>query len=400
MDINNSKPVGNSILKKFFMILLSLLILLIPMGFLFSIVDGRETYRNEAVENVSKAWASEQVIGVPELIINKKSLQLEEYNVNAGINTEIRKKGIFKIPVYTADIKLSGTFKNTIGNLQNANAVLSFNVKDVRGFTEAPHFKLGNNVSNTVGDKTYTSNISTSASKIPFEISYKLRGVNSFYVIPAGGVSNLKISGNWANPSFEGSFLPVKKEILADKFSAEWTIPLIAVGTQSVVNNLEVSTIKTGVSLLTPVDNYRMAQRCVKYAFLFLVLTFMSYFVFEITSKDNKRIHPIQYMLIGVSMLIFYLLLTSISEFIPFGLAYTISTLLTIGLIGLYTNYVLVRGKCKTFTVLIVGILSALYIFLYTLLLMQDLSLILGSFLLFIIIASIMYATRNVEWYE
>lgn len=399
MDVNNSKK-ENSKSKKFFTILLSLLVLLIPMGFLFSIVNGRESYRNEAVGSVSKAWASEQVIGEPALTVNKKELELDEYNVNADINTEVRKKGIFKIPVYTADIKVRGTFKNSLGNLQNANAVLSFNVKDVRGFTAAPQFKLANNLSNNVGDKTYTTNISTSASKIPFEITYKLRGVNSFYVIPGGVIANLKITGNWANPSFDGSFLPVKKEISADKFSAEWSIPRIAAGSKSIGSALEISATKTGVSLLTPVDNYRMAQRCVKYAFMFLVLTFMAYFVFEITSKDNKKIHPIQYMLIGVAMLIFYLLLTSISEFLPFGAAYTIATLLTVGLIGLYTNYVLLKGQCKTFTFTITGILLALYVFLYTLLIMQDLSLILGSFMLFIIIAAIMYATRDVEWYE
>jgi len=399
MDINNSKK-GSSKTKKFFTILLSLLVLLIPMGFLYSVVNGRENYRSEAVGSVSKSWASEQIIGEPGLTVNKKQLQLEEYNVNADINTEVRKKGIFKVPVYTAEIKVSGTFKNSIGNLQNANAVLSFDVKDVRGFTAAPQFKLANNISNNVGDKTYITNISTSSSKIPFEINYKLRGVNSFYVIPAGSVSNLKFTGNWANPSFDGSFLPTKKEVSSDKFSAEWAIPHIATGSVPKSSSLESNKLKTGVSLLTPVDNYRMAQRCVKYAFMFLVLTFMAYFVFEITSKDNKKIHPIQYMLIGVAMLIFYLLLTSISEFIPFGFAYTISTLMTVGLIGLYTNYVLLKGKSKTFTYMITGILLALYAFLYTLLIMQDLSLILGSFMLFIIIAAIMYATRDVEWYD
>lgn len=148
-----------------------------------------------------------------------------------------------------------------------------------------------------------------------------------------------------------------------------------------------------------PVDNYRMATRALKYAFLFITLTFLSYFIFELTAQDKKRIHPLQYLMLGGAMLIFYLLLVSISEFAPFAGAYVISAAMTIGLISAYTYFVITKRQNLRFTTIITILLALLYAFLYILLLLQDLALLLGSLGLFVIIAVIMYATRNVDWY-
>ena len=203
-------------------------------------------------------------------------MPLEEYNAEVLINSEIRKKGIFKVPVYTADVKVKGIFKNNLGALKNANAILSFDVSDTKGFVAAPQFKIGTNESKITGDKVYSGVISTTSPTIPFEITYKLRGANSFYFLPTANVNKFKISGNWSNPSFDGDFLPSERNVTSDKFSAEWSIPKIAISR----NSENITIAKAGVSLLTPVDNYRVAQRAVKYAFLFLVLTFIAYFVF------------------------------------------------------------------------------------------------------------------------
>ena len=143
-----------------------------------------------------------------------------------------------------------------------------------------------------------------------------------------------------------------------------------------------------------------MATRALKYAFLFITLTFISYFIFEITESDKKRIHPLQYLLLGAAMLIFYLLLVSISEFMPFGFAYTVAAVMTIAMTSAYTHFVITRGQNVKFSIVITLLLSILYTFLYTLLRLQDLALLLGSLGLFIIIALIMYATRNVDWYN
>lgn len=410
----SEKKVLNNKLKKFYVILFSLIILLIPIAFLFGIINDRESYKEEAIQNIEKSWAKAQILYAPEMILNigkdkknpKQTLKLGDYNVNVNIKTEIRKKGIFKIPVYTADVVASGYFKNPYGTLKKIKSELTFDVTDPKGFIEAPEFRVGNEKFQTVDDNIYIKYLTTNLENIPFEIKYKLRGLNVLSVQPFGTVTKIKINGDWKDPSFEGDFLPTHRSVTSKDFSAEWSIPKIAT-IKTDINDLNTpsiidknNTVVVSVSLLTPVDNYRMATRAVKYAFLFLLLTFVAYYVFEITSQKNNPIHPIQYMLMGGALLIFYLLLTSISEFMPFLLAYIIAGLFTVGLISYYTYFVLTKREDFKFTILISIIMTLLYTFLYTLLVIQDLSLLIGSFILFVIIAAIMYATRNVEWYD
>lgn len=410
----SENKVLNNKLKKFYVILFSLIILLIPIAFLFGIINDRESYKEEAIQNIEKSWAKAQILYAPEMILNigkdkknpKQALKLGDYNVNVNIKTEIRKKGIFKIPVYTADVVARGYFKNPYGTLKNIQSELTFDVTDPKGFIEAPEFRIGNEKFQTVDDNIYIKYLTTNQENIPFEIKYKLRGLNVLSVQPFGTVSKIKINGDWKDPSFEGDFLPTNRSVTNKDFAAEWSIPKIATIKTDIsdLNNPSIidknNTVVVSVSLLTPVDNYRMATRAVKYAFLFLLLTFVAYYVFEITSQKNNPIHPIQYMLMGGALLIFYLLLTSISEFMPFLLAYIIAGLFTVGLISYYTYFVLTKREDFKFTILISVIMTLLYTFLYTLLVIQDLSLLIGSFILFVIIAAIMYATRNVEWYD
>lgn len=383
----------NSMLKKFWTIVSTLLVLLIPLAFLFGIVDDRINYKGEAENTIKQSWAASQVIAVPVMStgVDKtyKTFNLKDYNADIKINTEIRKKGIFKIPVYTADVDLKGTFiKN--GELNNTPVKLSFDVTDTKGLTDLPEFKILNQALVKSYEKSITKSLTTKSDEIPFEIKYKVRGINDIYVMPLGQFNKVKISGNWGNPSFTGDFLPTQREVLKDSFNAQWSIPKIAAGTAS----------RLGVSLLVPVDNYKMATRALKYAFLFLSLTFLAYFIFEITSKKDEKIHPLQYMMIGGSLLVFYLLLVAISEFTPFWTAYVISALMTIVLIYLYTRHVLIKCCNSRFSKLIAGILILLYTYLYTLLKLQDLSLIIGSVGLFAAVAVTMFATKDVKWYE
>lgn len=403
----------NNKLKKFYIILFSLIILLIPVAFLFGIINDRESYKNEAVSKIEKSWAKAQLLNAPEMQINigndkknpQKILNLAQYDVSVNIKTGTRKKGIFKIPVYTASVILKGKFKNPYGYLNNTKSELSFNVTDSKGFIANPQFKIGDEDFNSVDNNVYVKYLTTRADSIPFEIRYNLRGLNMLSVEPAGTTSNISIYGDWANPSFEGEFLPAKHKITNKNFMAEWSIPKIATlkpdkKQDNAIYDILNDEVKVSVSLLTPVDNYRMATRAVKYAFLFILLTFVAYYVFEIASKKKEPIHPIQYLLIGGALLIFYLLLTSISEFLPFWTAYIISVLSTIGVISSYTYFVLTKKENMRFTILISLIMLLLYTFLYTLLVIQDLSLLIGSFILFFVIAIIMYATRNVDWYD
>ena len=397
-------------IKKIGAIIITLLVLLIPAAFMFNIIHDRKIYRNDAINAVSSSWAKMQILMAPEMSFTKKDeqnktiteyLTLNNYNADIKINTEIRQKGIFKIPVYTADVTLTGDFINNFGNLAGKDIKIYFNVSDSTGFIKEPSFKINKEQPITVHETEYITQINSKAENIPFEIKYTIRGINEIYATPFGQNNNIKISGNWKDPSFEGSFLPSSREITNHGFSAEWTIPGIAASSFKDNGTFIAKTSpKAGVSLIIPVDNYRMTERILKYAFLFLSLTFLSYFIFEITSKEDRRIHPVQYAMLGGAMLIFYMLLLSLSEFIPFLSAYIISAIMIICLVTLYTYFIITKKESIGFAALIAAIMAILYSFLYILLTLQDFALLIGSLGLFMVISAIMYLTRNVNWYN
>lgn len=389
--------------KKFLTILGTSLLLLIPIGFLSVIISDRTNYRDEAVQNVIQSWAGAQTIGVPTMSFNVqnekketvvKKLGLGNYNTDVVIKTEIRKKGIFKVPVYTAEVSQKGDFTNQYGDLSNQSITTAINITDARGFVTEPTFKINNAEPQKIQDSKYATLLKTSAKTIPFEITYKIKGLNEINVVLGGLSNNVSIKGNWKDPSFEGDFLPTEREVTNKDFNAVWSVPKIALSQDSnAPSNIRVS-------LLVPVDSYSMADRALKYGYLLLTLTFLGYFIFEITSKENKRVHPIQYCLLGAAILIFYLLLVSISELLTFNLAYLLSAIMVIGLILVYTYFVITKKKGLGFSIGITTLLALLYTFFYVLLMLQDIALFVGSIGLFIIIATMMYLTRNVNWYS
>ena len=386
--------------KKFLTILGTSLLLLIPIGFMSGIIHDRTSYRDEAVSKVAQSWAGSQTIASPTMsftIINDKKveeikeLELNNYEANVVIKTEVRKKGIFKVPVYTAEVSQKGDFNNKYGNLAGKEISTAIGLSDSRGFVTEPTFKINGETAN-VQDIVCKKVLNTSAKTIPFEITYKIKGLNDINVALGGYSNKVAIQGNWKDPEFKGDFLPTEREVTNKDFSANWSVPKIALskGAPSVIT----------VSLLIPVDSYSMADRSLKYGFLLLTLTFLGYFIFEITSKEKKKVHPIQYCLLGAAILMFYLLLVSISELLTFNLAYLISALMVMGMVLTYTYFVITKKKSLGFSIGITALMGLLYGFFYVLLMLQDIALFAGSIGLFFIIAVIMYLTRNVNWYN
>lgn len=396
----NEKNKGvDSKAKKFLTILGTSLLLLIPIGFMSGIIHDRINYREEAVTKVAQSWADSQVIGIPSMSFKTTNAKKEEvtneltlnnYETTVNINTEVRKKGIFKVPVYTAEVTQKGDFENKYGDLSSKQISIRTNISDSRGFVTEPSFKINNGEIKKTQDVAYTTSLKTNAKNIPFEISYKIKGLNDISVKLGGNSNKVSIQGNWKDPEFKGDFLPTEREVTNKDFSAKWSVPRIAL-TQSPV---------VAVSLLVPVDSYSMADRALKYGFLLLTLTFLGYFIFEITSKEKRKVHPIQYCLLGAAILIFYLLLVSISELLTFNLAYLISALMVMGLILTYTYFVITKKQSIGFSFGITALIGLLYAFFYVLLMLQDIALFAGSLGLFVIIAAIMYLTRNVNWYN
>ncbi|HSY61648.1 MAG TPA: cell envelope integrity protein CreD, partial [Cytophaga sp.] len=220
--------------------------------------------------------------------------------------------------------------------------------------------------------------------------------------------TSVTLHSAWGNPSFEGYFLPDSSIITDTSTYATWKIlqlnrnyPQYGLGAfireseQAAGLQEGQSDSSFGVRLMLPVDEYQKTNRSAKYAIMFILLTIVSFFFVEIINK--KRVHPIQYLLIGFGIVLFYILLLSISEHLNFDSAYWISCAGIVLLIGAYTQSIFKRIKI---TLLISGILLILYVFFYALLQLQNYSLLMGSIGLFIILGATMYLTRNIDWYK
>lgn len=443
------KKMNWRVLVKAGIIMVLLLLLLIPVAFVNGIISGRLNYKAEALSKITKSWGEKLVIAAP--VLNVSAVQVTEnkdkeksystkyfkytptvLDVKTQIKPQVRYIGIFKTPVFTADIKMTGSFIKPETGLSSQKQYLSLEINDLKGISSSPQvtidgkklefapltqftpLSINDRVSREHIDsfayKSYSTypekenlkilgtQIETSKKEIPFEIEFSIKGSGSINFVPVAKQNRFEISSDWTSPNFSGSFLPDTKEISSKGFNAVWNINYLASGIASQIQGQDVSSSMFKTTLLFPVDNYRNAERAVKYAVLFIALTFLVCFVFEITR--SKPIHPFQYALVGLAMAVFYLLLISLSEFIAFGFAYFIAALATVVLLTLYTRYAIIKESAPKQMAFVAFILSFLYAYLYTLLQLEDLSLILGSVGLFAGIAAAMYATRNINWYE
>ena len=235
---------------------------------------------------------------------------------------------------------------------------------------------------------------------IPFSLTLRLNGSKGIRFAPVGMATEANIAAAWPDPSFSGAFLPTKSDIADSGFAASWNVSYYGRAypqkwTESSApagERIHESTF--GVSLLTMVDQYRTVERALKYAILFIVLAFGGFFLFEVMTR--VRIHPVQYVLVGATLCLFYLLLLAISEFAGFGVAYLAGATASALLIGVYIAGILRSGARGGITALALG---GVYGFLYVVLQLEDYSLLIGSAGLFTVLAAIMLATRKTDWY-
>jgi inner membrane protein len=229
-----------------------------------------------------------------------------------------------------------------------------------------------------------------------FTIDMDLAGTEQLSVAPVGDSNHVELSSTWRSPLFAGRFLPRTREVGGNGFSAAWDVSSLATGTQVQMESNPVKPIDLmNVSLLTPIDPYKLSDRATKYGILFVVLTFGGFFLFEMMKE--LPIHPVQYLLVGFGLAIFFLLLVSFSEHMAFALSYLIASAACIGLLTFYLSHVL---RSVTRGVAFGGMLTALYGAVYGLLISEDNALILGSLMLFAVLAVVMVVTRKVDWYK
>jgi len=231
---------------------------------------------------------------------------------------------------------------------------------------------------------------------IPFGMRAIIKGSEELRFIPLSGNSNYEIKSSWPSPSFDGSVLPDERKVSDSGFTAQWKFNKANLPFGTILKDINTTDldINFGITLLQPADQYAKTERCVKYAILFIGLTFGLFFIVEITQK--KPVHPLQYILIGLALVIFYTLLLSFSEFIHFDIAYLISSLAVITMITLYAKQLF--GNWRS-AMLAGGIITLQYSFIFVLIRLEDTALLVGSIGLFIVLGLVMYASRKIDWY-
>jgi inner membrane protein len=433
---------GQSIRKSPFVRILAIgflvLLMHIPTGMIQGVIGERQATKREAVEEVTGKWGRSQSIVGPSITVpfvtrwkeqNKDgetktrseiryaTFLPESLHSSGKIDSEVRYRGIFKVPVYRMTLSVSGLFAKPdlsqwripAEDILWDRAYLSIGISDVRAITnratllwneEQVDFLPGSGEGSPKNPGIHADlKHRLGADSLKFAFTLNLNGSEAALFAPFGKETRVDLASNWSDPSFQGSWLPAQRTVTQDGFKATWTIPFLGrnypqkwTSTEGIENSIPRSLF--GVSLISPVDHYRMAERSVKYVTLFLALTFVTLWLFEVLAK--VRIHLVQYLLVGAGMCLFYLLELSFAEHIGFNAAYVVASFAIVAMVSTYCVAVLKSASRAT----IVGtVVVMLYGYLYVLLRDQDYALLVGAVGLFVVLAIIMYLTRKVDWY-
>jgi inner membrane protein len=232
-----------------------------------------------------------------------------------------------------------------------------------------------------------------------FSFEMHLQGGRSLGFVPLGGETRVQLASSWPSPSFDGAFLPSERTVGEEGFSAQWTVLSLnrSYGQKWLrgqVDSYPLLDSVFSVQLMIPVDTYMKSLRSVKYGILFVLLPFLIFFLFEVSG--SRRVHPFQYLLVGLAVCLFYLLLVSVSEHISFDWTYLLASVVTTALITFYSSAVLAAWRRAWIMSLV---LASGYLFLYAALKSEDYALLIGSLGLFVILAGVMLLTRSIDWY-
>lgn len=428
---------NGSITSKLIALAILVIISFVASLFVLGVVQERESRQTDAIGKTSEQWSNSQLISGPVLtvpvesvvvtaagepMVNTSTLVLlpKELQYDAEIVSQVLTRGIYDIPVYTATVHGSGSFDLSAAEQTLTEgtkvlwhkAVVSVNISDTRGIVSTFDISWNDTSYQFMPASEFTLldesgvhavvSVDPTQPKHSFDFVMPLKGSEKVMFLPLGENTKLSMSSDWVAPSFQGAFLPTERSLTADGFSAEWEVasygknlPQSWVSGESVVNEELLLSKSFGVSLFEEVGFYTMVDRSAKYAILFICLTFLTFFLYEVLS--GLRIHPVQYLLVGFALALFYLLLLSFSEVIGFLPAYFTSVLATTTLVTGYSFSVL-HAKGRAFS--ITALLLTLYTYLYILLQLESLSLLFGSVLLFAVLAITMYITRNLDWYS
>lgn len=440
--------------------------LLIPRSFLSDIINERLGWRQQAYASIAQSWPGEQTLAGPVLVVpykltynvKEKIIDVDKSNqtdvknaqtnpteivqkeivkevtledklyvipkqltVNGNVDSSIRYRGIYGVPIYNSTLKVQGefNFKPIVELIERNKGVkidwgkphLSVLVKDQRGISAPPVLLWGNNKitfqPGTGLAKAENGMFATlpvinpeQGQGLAFAFEMELKGMRSINFAPLSDDTVISLSSNWASPSFTGQLLPDSRDVNAQGFSAQWRVSSFSFNISGGMDAcrkgecFKLTEKAVGFEMVQPVDIYQQSERSIKYAFLFITLTFVVLILLELLKK--LRIHPIQYSLVGMALLVFYLLLISLAEHIAFFYAYSIGAIASTALLTLYFGGILRSSKLG----LLLGAgLSTLYSVLYVILQAEETALLLGSVLIFAVLSLLMLLTRHLDWY-
>jgi len=407
------------------------LALMIPASLITGVIREREMTRNNAIKDVSEKWGGSQTLAGPILTVPFKSYvkdkdgnviqQIQnahflpdELLIDGVMQPEVRYRGLYQVMLYGSKLHMAAKFsKPSEKDIPAASndilwdeAYIACGISDLKGIKDklsinwnseaipaTPGIPDNDVVASGVSAKV---NVRDANSVYAFAMNLNLNGAQELNFIPVGKENLVSMASKWSAPGFQGSFLPEARTITKDGFTAQWKVlqlnrnyPQKWVG-----KSHSISSSSFGVNLVTPVDGYQKTMRTTKYALMFIALTFAAFFAIELHNK--KMIHPVQYFLVGLSLILFYSLLLSLSEHMSFQASYLIATCGTVALIGAYCRSLFSSNVMAS---VIAAMISVLYGFLYIILQLEDYALLMGSTGLFGVLALFMYLTRNIDWY-
>jgi len=414
------------------------LVLQVPIALVAALVAERQGRRDEAAADVTSRWGREQALTGPALLVpylerwtepdeddatvvrtreRVATFLPEELAVRGRLESERRARGIFSVPVYRAALTVEGRFAPpsfaawgvSPDDVLWERARLAVGIADARAIQEAAvlswngepvEFEPGaGGLASAGGGMHAPLGRRAAGDALRFSFAVALNGSGGLHFTPFGRETRVELSADWPGPSFQGQWLPSEREVRDDGFSAAWRIPYLGrsygqAWSSDAAPAEAIAASRFGVALHEGVDPYRMAERSVKYARLFVVWTLGMVWLIEVIGR--RRVHPIQYLLMGGAVCLFFLLELSLSEHLRFATAYAVASAAVVAALAAYAGAVLGRRRQAA---ALAAVVAALYGYLYVVLRDEDYALLIGSLGLFAALAGVMFLTRGVDWY-
>ncbi len=432
----------NSISAKMLTVGFLILILLIPLSFVKDLIRERGYRQTQVIDEINTKWGNQVVLNGPilkipynvfveEKLFDEKTKTFlksqkavrhvayffpQELDIDASVQTQPLKRGIYESAVYTADTHLNGTFDSldfsekeiAKENILWDKATVLFKTSNLKGIRNTVKIQLGekeyalkpkfdNSYMNTL-ESSFLENLeAVQKNPLAFASNFKINGSQTLQFIPIGKETQVFMKSNWHSPSFNGNFLPdiEDKKISDNGFEAKWKVLETnrRFGQYFFDSLPDLSDFSFGTEFLVPIDDYQKTERTSKYGLMIIGLTLLVFLLIQISSKI--AIHPFQYLMIGLALVMFYTLLISISEHQNYLFAYLVSGVSVVSLITIYSRSILKNAK---FTLLVLGSMFSLYTFIFVIIQLEDYALLVGSIGLFIILSIIMFTSRKIDW--